>query len=191
MRAPRLSATLRATSRSPRRTSTSVTASPSVGRAEIACRCAWLLVLRDIDEIGFGQPRRQFQHRTRRPQYRRHWQACAAPSPAHCAPARDGSTVRRAPWSRSPRSAARRRRRTGRRVRRCSWLAPSRKSAVMRCSVSARFSREPCWITSSSSGNQREGSTHFTEISNQQPVDRKYRRLIRLVSDYRSLKEAD
>ena len=44
-RAPWLSATLRATSRSPHSTSTSVTGSESVARPEMASRCAWLPVV--------------------------------------------------------------------------------------------------------------------------------------------------
>ena len=63
MRAPRLSATRRATSRSPRRTSTSVTASPSACRAEMACRWAWLLVLATSTRSASCKPRRQLEHR--------------------------------------------------------------------------------------------------------------------------------
>ena len=78
MRAPRFSATRRATSRSPRRTSTSVTASPSARRPEIACRWAWLLVWRRRrDRLPPAAARASAPARRRR--YRRRWRACAAP----------------------------------------------------------------------------------------------------------------
>ena len=120
MRAPRFSATLRATSRSPRRTSTSVTASPSARRSEMARRCSCPLVLGDIDQVGFGEPRRELQHRLG------DGDVVVVGERAQDIDRRVGqrsktaARVRRAPCSRSRRSAARRRRRTDRHAHRRS-----------------------------------------------------------------------
>ena len=162
MRAPRLSATLRATSRSPRRTSTSVTASPSTAAPKSPADAPGFWFWRDR-QIGLLQARRQFEHRAgdgdivvvgQRPQHSD--RRVARPAP-------DDRRVRRAPCSRFPRSAARIHRRTGRHARRCSWLAPARNRAVMRCNVSARLWREPCCNDLFQFRDQRERGTHLEQ----------------------------
>jgi len=58
-----LSATLRTTSGSPRRTSTSVTASPMLSRPRNGEQVRLTLGLGDVDEIGFGETQRPRDHR--------------------------------------------------------------------------------------------------------------------------------